>query len=700
MRIFRNQNTIVSFLLIFSLLFFGGLNFFSKTTNASPGTAVYGSTPVVDGRIFAIAISGDTVFIGGDFSTVGGQARNYLASYSLSTGAVDAWDPNLNSTVYALAIADGKLYVGGDFTTVNGGGTTRRSLAAYTVSDGSLDASWDPDLDAFNAVFALAVTSTKVYAGGQFTSVNGGGTLRNRLAAFQIANDSNLGTVDAAWNPNVSNHVLAIAVSGSKVYVGGKFTTVNGGALVARGRAAAFNEADGVDVGTVDATWNPTSNDYVHVLLVSGSDIYAGGAFSIIGGQNRSRIAKLNNTTGAADGTWDPNVDNCCTVYSLALDGTSLYVGGDFTTAQTIGSNAVNRNYIAEISTAGTGAATSWDPLLDLNNLYGVAALGISGGSLVVGGDFTEIDGDGTHPYLAQFNSPQIAFTASSSSGLESVTPANIGITLHTILGVDATVDYAVTGGTATGGGVDYTLAAGTATVTAGGTTTTIPITIVDDGTVEVGETIQITLSNPSNASLGSNTVHTYTITDNDVAPAGSTTTTGSVVNSQPNSIDIPELLIDNGEGVTDTPMVELTFDVEDADTMEISNFEDLHDADPESYSGSHSWNICEGLSDCDPGTYTVYAQFFDAEGAVLGAFEDSIIYDPSNSFGGNPLLANPGNPSTSLPRTGSGLPLSNSILILGSVFSLINYCFRVYFAKLKVTKIVVRSGHLSYRRH
>ena len=83
----------------------------------------------------------------------------------------------------------------------------------------------------------------------------------------------------------------------------------------------------------------------------------------------------------------------------------------------------------------------------------------------------------------------------------------------------DVTVDYTVTG-TATGSGTDYTLANGTATITAGATSATITIAgIVDDGLDESNETVIVTLSNPSNATLGTDQVHTYTITDNDNPP-------------------------------------------------------------------------------------------------------------------------------------------------------------------------------------
>jgi L-serine deaminase len=122
------------------------------------------------------------------------------------------------------------------------------------------------------------------------------------------------------------------------------------------------------------------------------------------------------------------------------------------------------------------------------------------------------------HTYTITDNdpAPTVAFSATSSSGLESVTPANLAVVLSTASGQTVTVNYAVTGGTATGGGVDYTLAAGTLTFAPGVTTQNIAITIVNDTVDEVDETIQVTLSGPVNATLGANTTHTYTILDND----------------------------------------------------------------------------------------------------------------------------------------------------------------------------------------
>ena len=128
-------------------------------------------------------------------------------------------------------------------------------------------------------------------------------------------------------------------------------------------------------------------------------------------------------------------------------------------------------------------------------------------------------------------NPPVVDFNTTSSSGAESVSSTSLTVDLSAASGKVVTVDYAVTG-TATGSGTDYTLANGTLTISAGATTGTITIAgIVDDGLDEDNETVIVTLSNPSNATLGSDDVHTYTITDNDSAPVvdfNSTTSSGA----------------------------------------------------------------------------------------------------------------------------------------------------------------------------
>jgi hypothetical protein len=84
-----------------------------------------------------------------------------------------------------------------------------------------------------------------------------------------------------------------------------------------------------------------------------------------------------------------------------------------------------------------------------------------------------------------------------------------------------ATVNYATGGGTATAG-TDYTAASGTLTFpasTPSGSTLTINVPVANDGAAEANETFNVTLSGASGGALGSPSVHTVTILDDDTAP-------------------------------------------------------------------------------------------------------------------------------------------------------------------------------------
>ena len=147
-----------------------------------------------------------------------------------------------------------------------------------------------------------------------------------------------------------------------------------------------------------------------------------------------------------------------------------------------------------------------------------------------------------THTYTINDNDalPVVGFGQATSNADESAGSVNIPVTLSAVSGLAVSVDYAVTNGSATGGGVDYTLASGTLNYPAGTTSRNITITLVDDGLVEGAENVVITLSGPSNASLGTNP-HTFTINDNDVASvvAFSTATSSGGEGTTPANLEV-----------------------------------------------------------------------------------------------------------------------------------------------------------------
>ena len=115
----------------------------------------------------------------GDFlHSIGGLTRNYLAKLDNVNGAATTWDPGANGGVQTIAISGNDIYAGGEFTSI--GGWTRNNIAKLNNSDGAADPNWDPDANGF--VRTIAISSGDIYAGGEFTSMKN--NLQPYLALF------------------------------------------------------------------------------------------------------------------------------------------------------------------------------------------------------------------------------------------------------------------------------------------------------------------------------------------------------------------------------------------------------------------------------------------------------------------------------------------------------------------------------------
>jgi hypothetical protein len=118
-----------------------------------------------DGAVFAIAVEGNTIYLGGSFSGVSPNT-GHAVGIDVGTGAPERGWPRVNGTVICSA-ADGAggWYIGGVFTSVEG---VARTNLAHIRADKTLDP-WNPD--PFNPgtggnVLTLAVNGSTVYAGG------------------------------------------------------------------------------------------------------------------------------------------------------------------------------------------------------------------------------------------------------------------------------------------------------------------------------------------------------------------------------------------------------------------------------------------------------------------------------------------------------------------------------------------------------
>ncbi len=274
-----------------------------------------GFNPGADNSVYCMAVQADgKVLVGGDFTTLGGQARSYLGRLN-PDGSLDATFTNgADFTVYALAVqGDGKILVGGNFTTLAG---QPRSYLGRLNADGSLDATFTNGTD--YAVNALAVQPDgKILVGGEFWTLAGA----DRAYLGRLHAD---GSLDAAFNagPDYSVYALAIQPDG-KIVVGGNFTMLGGQDRAYLGRL----HAD----GSLDAGFTNGADGVVSALAVQeDGGILVGGAFTTLGGEVREYLGRLD-PDGFTDSGFTGGTDG--QVYALALqpDGKVL-VGGSFST--------------------------------------------------------------------------------------------------------------------------------------------------------------------------------------------------------------------------------------------------------------------------------------------------------------------------------------------------------------------------------
>jgi hypothetical protein len=143
------------------------------------------------------------------------------------------------------------------------------------------------------------------------------------LGAVVSANPAN-------HTPNVaSGAVYKFVQVGGLMYAGGSFGSVSTApgvspaATVSRQNIVAFNPSTGAI-----ASFAPNVNGEVWALATDGTSLYVGGTFTSVNGVARRGLAKLDRVTGAVDTAFNAGLNG--TVRDAAVVGGRLIVGGTF----------------------------------------------------------------------------------------------------------------------------------------------------------------------------------------------------------------------------------------------------------------------------------------------------------------------------------------------------------------------------------
>jgi hypothetical protein len=377
-----------------------------------------------------------------------------------------------NGTVYAVVRLGDVIYLGGSFTELrakpSGGAVIPvKNLAAIDARTGQGIASWTPDAVQPNragAVFTLAVApdGSRIYAGGDFTSVDGVDAKR------VVALDPITGAVDRTFTVNVDWKVRTILPAGDRVYLGGDFDAVNG---VARSRLAAVDLSGALDqafaptVSGANTAWNGRVTSLA--LSADGNRLFVVGDYRVLSGCSRRSIGAVNAVSGACDSGFAPSVEsttqhggqhifqviatttrvyvamggyyNYIAAYdqatgqrrlridadgdpqAMALVGSQMYIGGHF---DRIGGYTRKRLALLDLSTGKIDSA--WAPTT--NSYYGVWVTTAYASELYIGGEFTYVSGKAQR-YFARFSTPDTGPPTTPTGLSATVTSSEVSLT-------------------------------------------------------------------------------------------------------------------------------------------------------------------------------------------------------------------------------------------------------------------------------
>ena len=331
---------------------------------------------VFDGAVQSAARLGNTLYVGGTFTSVAPSANALGSLYALSeaTGAVAAPTfPALNGQVWTVEPdGSGGYFVAGDFTSV---GTTSQRYLAHVLSGGSHDATFAPVLD--GPVGSVARIGATLYVAGSFTMV--GGVAANHVGAVATTTGARV-----AWLPSVPS-----TLQEARITSGGDRLIVTGADVQPTMRSAvagAYDAVSGAELwrqvlasGTTPYRTGPVVRAGTRVIVAHNPGFPVGGG-----------LANLSLATGAIDASWNPQV----TPVSMALSGNTLYLGGFF---QTVAGQT--RQGLAAIDLT-TAALLPWNP----GPVAPIVAMAASSsGAVYVTGLFGSIGGQPRHN-LAQID--------------------------------------------------------------------------------------------------------------------------------------------------------------------------------------------------------------------------------------------------------------------------------------------------------
>ncbi|WP_271783983.1 Calx-beta domain-containing protein [Aquimarina algiphila] len=498
------------------------------TNGAESGTQQVTYTILDDDSTPTLSISDPTIGEGNSGST------NVTFTISLSTASGKTVTVNYATSDNTATIADG------DYNQVTTAGVT--FLPGETSKMITVGVNGDAKVEADESFFVnLSTPFNATISDGQ-----GAGTITNNdqatVTIADVALNENSGTatitvivdnaVDGGFDVDVST------ADGTATTADSDYTAVTAQTLTFAGTAGeseTFNITLGGDTKVeADETTSISMSGLSPGTVASGDIDVTDGATLTINNDDQATVTIANVSGNEDDGAItvtvivDNAIDGGFDVDVSTADGTATTANSDYT--------AVTAQTLTFAGTAGESETFTITPTADATSEPDeTVIIGMSGlsPSTVASGDINITDG----ATLTIFNDDDISISVNDPSideGNTGTTTLQFTVNLNAPAPAGgATVDYATSNGSATAGS-DYTaISTTTLSFLAGESSKTVDITITGDQTVEIDETLTLTLSNPT----GTNVI------------IGDSTGTGTITNDDQATVTIADVALNENSG-------------------------------------------------------------------------------------------------------------------------------------------------------
>lgn len=308
----------------------------------------------IDGEIYTLALHNDTIYFGGDFDTVNYDKRRHIAALKLSTARLTSWNPEANGLVRKLVYDNNLVYVGGDFTII--GDSNRRKAAAINVGTGK--ATYWNTYTINESVYDIYIHGSSVYLGGNFTYVGSSTNNCRKIAILDKATGSLINWSSPFTTTTNWKTVYKINKVGTRIFISGRFDSI--------ADSTRYNMAV-IDSATATVLpWNPMPKNLneIYDFKIVNDKVYCV--------QNEALVTI---DTSNANNTNTISLLSCDEIYTITLQGSKIFVGGDLH-----GAGCVERNSLAALNLSTSevlpwkvdfvGSSTIFDMVLDSNRLY------------------------------------------------------------------------------------------------------------------------------------------------------------------------------------------------------------------------------------------------------------------------------------------------------------------------------------------